>query len=481
MKTSVNGRVAVVIANQSWVTIDDQIDYALVDIKKSGECWARKLIRKIVNWGIFESVLVLVQEDSAYSRYKKICFEEQAELKVIPKNLYKWPRSWYPWAWNMDNLRGLTEIIMSWVHWLQKSSSPSTYFVLSIAEGFFDKDQILSVLSQHKKGHRAAFYNKFGRGGYVVDSQYLNTVYPPRFEEMALLADFEENSHLEQIFDDQVDRLGSFQARLKLPMGMWSKRHWDFICRYVENYPDESRDLEFNSSMIEYLENNYFEHQRRWLNVLEIKFRGDHSQWLSLEHLGEISRQAEDYGRVTVVMDLLEIDSFHEIERLINSVSGNLFLAIRLPIELPQPLIRSILKRVDYVDLSLPNNLDYCATEEFISKYFYKNWAFVYEEFSQNQKPCFGLTVNIPVDSNRSVAMLDYFKDKVDFNPCFSTERIQGDGYPRTPNIKFENQLSKEFQNKFKSNIGKLTLDHQGRGINCKTVYEMSIKDQLKL
>ena len=41
----------------------------------------------------------------------------------------------------------------------------------------------------------------------------------------------------------------------------------------------------------------------------------------------------------------------------------------------------------------------------------------IFEDFLQNQKPCFGLSVNIPKDSMQKIAMLNYFKDKVDFNP----------------------------------------------------------------
>ncbi len=481
MKSSTNDRIAVVIAYQSWVSIDNQVDYALANMEKAGECWARKLIRKILAWELFDSVLVLVQEDSSYSMYEKICLDEGAELRVIPKNLYKWPRSWYPWAWNMDNLKCLTEVNLSWVHWIQKSFKPSTYLVLSITGGFFSKQQVTNVFAQYKQGHRAAFHNKFARGGYVVDSKYLETVYPTSFEGMALLPDFEEHSHLEQTFDDQQDRNALIEARIKLPMGLWSKRHWDIMREYVSSYPDESSHLEFNSRMVEYLENNYFVHQQKWLNSLEIIFRGHHSNWLSLEHLREISRQAEAYGRVAFVMNFLEVDSSFEIERLINAVSKNLFLAVKLPIDSSGSLLESVLKSVDYAEFSLPDNLDYCATEGFTSQLFYKNWTLIYEEALRNQKPCFGLTVNIPEDSNQGVAMLEYFKNKVDFNPCLLSERVQGDGYPRTPNIKFESQLSREFQNGLNLYTGQLILNHQGRGANSKTVYESSIEQQLKL
>ena len=105
----------------------------------------------------------------------------------------------------------------------------------------------------------------------------------------------------------------------------------------------------------------------------------------------------------------------------------------------------------------------------------------MYEEFSRNQKPCLGLRVNIPKDSRQSIAMLEYFKDKVDFNPCMVSERVQGDGYPRTPNLKFENHLSYSSEESFKSQLGGLCLNHQGQGIGSKTVYEMPIEQQLRL
>ena len=130
---------------------------------------------------------------------------------MVPPNLYQWPRSWYPWAWNFDNLKNQTQMILAWVCWLQKSLNPQTYLLFSITGGFFSKTQILDVLSHYSRGHRAAFHNQFGSGGYVIDTEYLQTVFPANFEQMALLPTFENFSHLEQTFDDQKNRNEAFQ------------------------------------------------------------------------------------------------------------------------------------------------------------------------------------------------------------------------------------------------------------------------------
>ena len=58
-------------------------------------------------------------------------------------------------------------------------------------------------------------------------------------------------------------------------MGLWSRRHWDLLQNYMEAFPEEAYDLEFNSQMIAYLSENYLEHQKDWLNTLEIVFEGD--------------------------------------------------------------------------------------------------------------------------------------------------------------------------------------------------------------
>ena len=478
MMPSSNDHIAVVIAYQSWVSIDDQVDYALVELDDSGECWARKLIRKIVSWNIFKKVVVLVLEGSSCDSYRRICEEEGAEIKFVPPNLYRWPRSWYPWAWNLNNQKAVTEMILAWVCWLQKSLNPHTYLLLSITGGFFSKKQVLDVLSKYSKGHRAAFHNQLG-SGYVFDTQYIQTVFPASFEKMALLPTFENFSHLEQTFDEQDRECKEFQSRTKFPMGLWSRRHWDLLHNYSKKYPNESNKLEFNSNMIEYFSENYLEHQKGWLNSVEIVFKGDPVDWLSGKHLSDIVKQAEEFGRVTFILDFTQIKATREIEEMIDAVSRKLFIAVKLPIESPQSLLLSVMARVDYLELALPSNLNYVQSESFVTQLFYQNWTLVFEEFLRNQKPCFGLTVNIPEDSNQSMAMLEYFKNKVDFNPSLVSEKVQGDGYPRTPNLKFDNLLSKKIQNDLKSSSGILTLDHFGRGPNSVTIYESSIKQQL--
>ena len=149
---------------------------------------------------------------------------------------------------------------------------------------------------------------------------------------------------------------------------------------------------------------------------------------------------------------------------------------MRLSIECPISLLTSVLKRVDYLELNVPQNLDYCNEDALVNQLFYENWTLVYEEFSRNQKPCFGLSVNIPQDPHQKIAMLEYFKNKVDFNPCLISEKIQGDGYPRTPNIKFENRLSEKIRSQMNSEIGILVLDHSGRGPNSEAIFENFIK-----
>ena len=473
--------VAVVVAYQSWVSLDNHVDYALVELDDSGECWARKLIRKIRSWNIFSKVVLLVLEGSSCDTYRRICEEEGAELKMVPPNLYQWPRSWYPWAWNFDNLKNQTQMILAWVCWLQKSLNPQTYLLFSITGGFFSKTQILDVLSHYSRGHRAAFHNQFGSGGYVIDTEYLQTVFPANFEQMALLPTFENFSHLEQTFDDQKNRNEAFQGRVKFPMGLWSRRHWDLLQNYMEAFPEEAYDLEFNSQMIAYLSENYLEHQKDWLNTLEIVFEGDAQNWLSVDHLKDIAIQAQYFGRVTFVLDFTKAEPTEEIEKMIHAVSDKLFIVVKLPIDFPQPLLISVLRRVDYLEFNLPSELNYVESESFIDQLFYQNWTLVFEDFLQNQKPCFGLSVNIPKDSMQKIAMLNYFKDKVDFNPFLISEKVQGAGYPRTPNLKFENVLSKKMRNDFKSELGVLNFDQNGRGPDSKTVYESTLKQQLRL
>ena len=123
--------IAVIIANQSWVNIDNQVDYALLDLDSEGECWTRKLIRKIVGWNFFDRVIVLHEDESFNVAYSKICSEQGVDFQLVPKELYKWPRIWYPWAWNLE-YRDKTEIILAWVYWLQEALNPATYFVLNI-------------------------------------------------------------------------------------------------------------------------------------------------------------------------------------------------------------------------------------------------------------------------------------------------------------------------------------------------------------
>ncbi|MEE2923216.1 MAG: hypothetical protein VX619_00425 [bacterium] len=475
-----NDLIAVIIANQSWVNIDNQVDYALLDLDSEGECWTRKLIRKIVEWNFFDRVIVLHEDESFNVAYSKICSEQGVDFRLVPKELYKWPRIWYPWAWNLEN-RDKAEIILAWVYWLQEALNPATYFVLNITGGFVRKEHMSKALDSYKSGHRAALQNDFGRCGYLVDSTYLNTVYSTNYKNMALLADFEDHQHLEQTISDHGPRIEAFQSRLKMPMGLWSKRYFDFLQKYCNKYPEEALTLELNSKMLHFFERNYFLHQSKWLNFLEIILTGDHSNWLSCDHLIEICRQAERYGRVTIILNFHNNSCSEELLNLIDAVSRNLFLAVKISAESPNLLIKSLFNRVDYLELGLPENIDYLNYEYFESKLFYQNWVSAYEQFSRNQKPCLGIRVNIPKDSRQSIAMLEYFKDKVDFNPCMVSERVQGDGYPRTPNLKFENHLSYSFEESFKSQLGGLCLNHQGQGIGSKTVYEMPIEQQLRL
>ena len=224
-------------------------------------------------------------------------------------------------------------MIFAWVHWFQKSLNPQTYLLFSITGGFFSKTQILDVLSHYSRGHRAAFHNQFGSGGYVIDTEYLQTVFPANFEQMALLPTFENFSHLEQTFDDPKSRNEAFQGRVKFPMGLWSRRHWDLLQNYMEAFPEEAYDLEFNSQMIAYLSENYLEHQKDWLNTLEIVFEGDAQNWLSVDHLKDIAIQAEYFGRVTFVLDFTKAEPTEEIEKMIHAVSNKLFIVVKLPIE----------------------------------------------------------------------------------------------------------------------------------------------------
>ncbi len=472
--------IAVVIANQSWVSLDNQTDYALLDLDADGECWARKLIRKIVDWGFFNRVIILCEDDSSHDVYSKICSEEGVDFKLVPKNLYQWPKIWYPWAWNFEN-RGATEIILAWVYWLQKALNPATYFVLNITGGFVRKEHMSRALNSYRPGHRAALENNLGSCGYIVDSAYLNTVYSSNYQEMALLADFKDSEHLEQTISEHGNRLASFQSRTKIPMGLWSKRHFHLLQNYCKSNPEESYTLELNSVMFDFLEKNYFLHQANWLNLIEITFSGEQSEWLCFEHLVEINKQAARYGRTTFILNFSDVDFTESAFSLIDAISKSLFLAVKIPANSSILLIKSLLARVDYLELTVPANINYLNCESFEDQLFYKNWVYIYEESSRNQKPCFGLRVNIPKDSNQSVAMLEYFKNKVDFNPCMISERIQGDGYPRTPNIKFINNLSRNFEDSLKSKLGVLSLNHQGRGVVSKTVYELPIDEQLKL
>ena len=479
MSTVRNNHIAVIIANQSWVSIDNQTDYALLDLNADGECWARKLIRKIKGWQFFDRIIVLYEDEVTQATYSKICSDQGVDFQLVPAGLYKWPRIWYPWAWNFQ-AKGIPEIILAWVHWLQMSLNPATYFVLNISDGFIRKEHLSRALLSYKKGHRAALQNEFGRCGYIVDSIYLNTVYSSNYERMALLADFEDYQHLEQIIIDHGSRIAAFQSRMKIPMGLWNRRYFNLIQNYCKRHPEEVQTLELNSKMFSFLESNYFLHQSEWLNFLEIRFIASQSEWLSYEHLAEVSRQAENYGRVTFVLDFNHVNSTDGILHLLNAISQNLFLAVKIPAQSPVSLIKSLLTRVDYLELSLARNIDYLNCVNFENQLFYQNWIFAYEESLRNQKPCFGLSINIPEDPRQSIAMLDYFKDRLDFNPCMHSERIQGDGYPRTPNLNFQSHLSFGIEESVKSNLGGLFLNHQGQGVQSKTVYELSIEKQLK-
>lgn len=475
-----NDLIAVIIAKQSWVSLDNQTDFALIDIDQEGECWARKLIRKIVGWELFDHVIVLHEDESLNISYSKICTEQGVDFRLVPKGLYKWPRTWYPWAWNLEN-KGKTEIILAWLYWLQEKLNPATYFVLNITGGFVRKAHLTKALNSYKPGYRAALQNELGRCGYLVDSNYLNTVYSSNYRNMALLSDFQDYQHLEQIISDSDSRKELFQSRMKIPMGLWSQRHFDLLQNYCKKNPEESLTLDLNSKLFNFLMSNYFSHQSKWLNLLEIKFSSDQSDWLSREHLIEICRQAEHYGRVTFVLNFNEGVYTEELLNLIDSVSPNLFRAIKMPATSSASLIKSVMSRASYLELSFSENIDYTDCRNFRNQLFHQNWVLAYEESLRNEYPCFGLRINIPKDPKQRTAMLTYFKDKVDFNPCMISEKIQGDGYPRTPNIKFENHLSQSFQDSFKFKHGVLSLNHKGQGVQSKTVYDLSIEEQLRL
>ena len=82
-----NDLIAVIIANQSWVSIDNQVDYALLDLDSEGECWTRKLIRKIVQWDFFDRVIVLHEDESFDAAYSKICSEQGVDFRLVPKRI----------------------------------------------------------------------------------------------------------------------------------------------------------------------------------------------------------------------------------------------------------------------------------------------------------------------------------------------------------------------------------------------------------
>ena len=469
---------AVVVAHQSRVHINGETDYAIMDIDAEGECWARKLIRKLVSWRLFNRVILLLEEGDPVDSYDQICEEEGAQLVKVPRGLFIWPRSWYQWAWNSSIGFSQTDTPMGWIHWLQRDQAPSTYFVLNVAGGLLCKTQMRQALKEYRRGYKAILCNKLEYSGYLIDSYYLNDLYAQKFEGLPLICDLPEGQDRTQTLSFTEDKKLSYQSRVSFPLGLWTSRYFDLLKLYLEKYPQESKFTESNKFMIDYMSEKYVEHGQNWLHNIEIQFSGDSSSWIDAIHFDEICNQAQHYGRLNLCLDFRGVADSSHIYNWLSDVSTELFLMLRVSADVDQSLLDLALSKADYLELELPKKIDFRSPQKLTSDTSFGNWIRSFEYFNSHQRPLLGVSCNIPSKSSEAVAMIEFMKDRVEYNPVIAVERLQGAEFPRAHVIKYNSDLGFEMDASMLHEASLMRLNSLGQSDLGMTVYEMPLKDQ---
>lgn len=469
---------AVVVAHQSWVHINGEIDYAIMDIDAESECWARKLIRKLVSWELFKRVIILLEEGDPVNSYDQICEEEGAQLVIVPRGLFIWPRSWYQWAWNHRIGFSQTDTPMSWVHWLQRDQAPSTYFVLNVTGGFLCENQIKLALKEYRRGYKAILCNKLEYSGYLVDSYYLNDLYAEKFEGLPLVCDFPGGVDRTQTISFSEDKKLCYDTRISFPLGLWTKRHFDLLKLYLQKYPEESKFPESNKLMIDYISKNYAKHSQNWLQSLEIRFSGSGSSWIDNAHFNEVCYQAKCYGRPSLCLDFRDVLESSDIQSWLQGVSTELFLMMRISAEVDLSVLDLALSKADYLEFEFPTGIDFRDSQKLNTESSISNWIRAFEYFNSNHKPLLGLSLNIPSKSEEAVAMIEFMKDRREYNPVISEERLQGAEFPRAHVVKYHSKLSRDMDASMLHEVSLMRFNAMGQSDLGMTVYEMSLRDQ---